>query len=73
MIKWECGDIAERETLQCLLPQENRYKVSRYAVFPSKYPDIIVEKQFKVDMYVNICNEDRAMEWIEEFESKAPF
>ena len=69
MIEWECGDIAERETLHCLLPQENRYKVSRYEVFPSKYPDIIVEKQFKVDMDVNICNEDRAMEWIEEFES----
>ena len=68
MIEWECGDIAERETLHCLLPQENRYKVSRYEVFPSKYPDIIVEKQFNCDMDINICTEDKAMQFIQEFE-----
>ena len=69
IIHWDCDvDPDNKQILQSLLPQQYQYQVSKFLVYPSKHPEIIVESQFYSDFDVRACGINQVNEFLTQFQ-----
>ena len=69
IIHWDCDvDPDNKQILQSLLPQQYQYQVSKFLVYPSKHPEIIVESQFYSDFDVRACGINQVNEFLAQFQ-----
>ena len=69
IIHWDCDvDPDKKQILQSLLPQQYQYQVSKFLVYPSKHPEIIVESQFYSDFDVRACGINQVNEFLAQFQ-----
>ena len=69
IIHWDCDvDPDNKQILQSLLPQQYQYQVSKFLVYPSKHPEIIVESQFYSEFDVRACGINQVNEFLTQFQ-----